>query len=120
MLFRSPGRARRMEVAPVVERKMIERKPVLLEPLPGKCVVTMARERYWKRVDELMRRLAEDDPAPGLEEEVETLRVFLETADAAAVRREAEQIMESGRRVRVALRRTPRERLEIQVEAFPE
>lgn len=115
-----PGRARRMEGAPVVERKMTEREPVLLEPLPGNCVVTLARERYWKRVDELMRRLAEDDPAPGLEEEVETLRAFLETADVAAVRRETEEIMESGRRVRVALRRISRERLEIHVEAFPE
>jgi hypothetical protein len=99
---------------------MDEREPVILEPLPGKCVETLARERYWKRVDALMRRLAGDAPAAGLEEEIETLRAFLETADVAAVRRQTEEVMESGRRVRVALRRNPRGRLEVHVEALPE
>jgi hypothetical protein len=99
---------------------MDEREPVMLEPHPGQCVETLARERYWKRVDALMRRLAEDAPAAVLEEEVETLRAFLETADVAAVRRESEEIMESGRRARVALRRTARGGLEVRVEALPE
>jgi hypothetical protein len=99
---------------------MVDQDAVWLEPLPDKCVESLARERYWKRVDELMRRLAEDAPAEALEEEVETLRAFLETADVAAVRRETEEILGTGRRARVALRRTQAGRLEIRVQTFSE
>lgn len=88
---------------------------IVLEPLPGKCVGTVARERYWQGVDRLMKRFAEDEPSEDLEEEVETLRAFLETADVASVRRTTEEIAETGRRARVILSRDAGGGLEVHV-----
>ncbi len=87
----------------------------MIEPLPGKCVGTVARERYWQGVDRLMKRFAEDEPSEDLAEEVETLRAFLETADLASVRRTTEEIAETGRRARVILTREAGGGLDVRV-----
>jgi len=78
---------------------------VILEPRPGRCVETVARQRYWRQVDALMKRLAEDADPGELEQEVELLHAFLETADVASIRRQTEDLMEGGHHPRVVLRR---------------
>lgn len=90
-------------------------KPIEVEPLPGKCVESVARERYWKRVDMLMKMLAKEESVEGLEKEVETLRAFLEEADVSAVREKTEEIAREGRRARVLLTRDDEGHLEVTV-----
>jgi hypothetical protein len=79
---------------------------VVLEPSPGKCVETVARQRYWRQVDILMKRLAEDADPGDLEQEVDLLQAFLESADIPAIRRRTEEVMEAGDRALVVLRRS--------------
>ncbi len=95
-------------------------KPIELEPLPGKCVESVARERYWMRVDMLMQRLAKEESVQGLEEEVETLRAFLEETDISAVREKTEEIAQEGRRAKVLLTRDAEGRLEVTVHSVQE
>lgn len=88
---------------------------VVLEPTPAKCVETVARDRYWRQVDACMKVLAREGNAEALEEEIETLRLFLETSDVAAIRHRAEELMDSGGRVRVVLKREPGNELVVNV-----
>lgn len=94
-------------------------RSVVLLPRPGKCVETVARERYWKRVDACMKALAREEPAEEMEEEIETLRLFLETADVAAIRRQTEALMEDGSPVQVVLERSPGNKLHVDITQEP-
>ena len=90
-------------------------RSVVLTPRPGKCVETVARDCYWKRVDACMKALAREEPAEAMEEEIETLRLFLETADVAGIRQKTEAIMEDGSPVQVVLRRSPGNELVVDI-----
>jgi hypothetical protein len=81
-------------------------KKIVLEPTLGKCVETLAKERYWALVDEYGRRIGKEGVLEDLEVEIETLRKFLEHGDVSEYRRLTESHLEQGRKVRLVLEMT--------------
>ena len=79
---------------------------ISLEPTLGKCVETLAKERYWALVDEYGRRIGKEGVLKDLEWQIETLRKFLEQMDVAEYRRLTEAHLEQGRKVRLILEMT--------------
>jgi hypothetical protein len=90
-------------------------RSVVLTPRPGKCVETVARETYWRQVDACMKAIAREEPAEEMEEEIELLRLFLETADVASIRKQTEALMENGEPVQVVLKRSPGNELVVDI-----
>jgi hypothetical protein len=74
--------------------------PVKLEPSLSHCVETVAKREY-ERVLSLILSGKEED---SLADELELLRLFLETADFPRLRRRCEEALLAGRRVEVVLR----------------
>jgi hypothetical protein len=81
-------------------------KKIVLEPTLGKCVETLAKERYWALVDEYGRRIGKEGVLEDLEDQIETLRKFLEHMNVAEYRRLTEAHLEQGRKVRFVLEMT--------------
>ena len=81
-------------------------RKIVLEPTLGKCVETLAKERYWTLVDEYGRRIGKEGVLKDLEYQIETLREFLEHMDVAEYRRLTEAQLEQGRKVRLVLEMT--------------
>jgi len=69
---------------------------VKLGPTLKSCIETTAKREYWKRVHEYLKTRVEDK---GLEERIELLRGFLETANFAELRNQSEKHLIDGKRV---------------------
>lgn len=68
-----------------------------LIPTVYHCIETIAKREYWRSVDEYLKKGKEDKR---LEEKIELLRSFLETADFAVLRRESEKHLMNGKHVK--------------------
>ena len=64
---------------------MIELRPTL-----SQCIETVAKREYWRAVDEYLKAKTGDQD---LEERIELLKSFLETADFKALRSQSERYM---------------------------
>jgi len=73
---------------------------VELLPTLELCIEGTARREYLKRADEYMQRDKKDRK---LEEKIELLRMFLETADFRKLRAESEKHLIEGKKVRFIL-----------------
>ncbi|MFC1961446.1 hypothetical protein ACFLWN_00135 [Chloroflexota bacterium] len=73
---------------------------VELEPELGACIETQAKRRYEQLMGEM---LGEETEAAA--EELETLRVFLASADFSRLRSESERYLVAGKKVKFILRR---------------
>jgi hypothetical protein len=69
---------------------------VELAPTLRSCIETTAQREYWRRVNEYLKMGNEDE---GLEEEIELLRGFLESANFAELRSQSEKHLIDGRGV---------------------
>jgi hypothetical protein len=69
---------------------------VKLGPKLKSCIETTAKREYWKRVHQYLKTRVEDK---GLEERIELLRGFLETANFAELRSQSEKYLIDGKRV---------------------
>lgn len=72
-----------------------------IELLPdlSHCVETRAKQEYAA----IMSRILSGEELPGLEKRLELLKAFLETADFGRLRRESEEHMIRGKRVKFVL-----------------
>ena len=70
-----------------------------LEPELDACVETQAKRHY----NQAMRQLLEKGKNKELEEKLETLKLFLESADFTKLRRESEPYLVAGRKVKFAV-----------------
>lgn len=71
-----------------------------LIPTLSHCIETVAKREYWKSVDEYLKKRKEDKK---LEEKIELLRAFLETADFGNLRGQSEKHIVIGERVKFTL-----------------
>ena len=71
-----------------------------LIPTLSRCIETVAKREYWKNVDESLRNRKANRK---LEERIELLRSFLESADFGALRRRSEKHLVDGKRVKFTL-----------------
>jgi len=71
-----------------------------LTPTLSHCIETVAKREYWKNVHEYLKKRKEDER---LEEEIELLRSFLETADFSNLRRQSEKYIIDGNQVKFIL-----------------
>lgn len=71
-----------------------------LTPTLSHCIETIAKREYWKSVDEYLKKRKGDKK---LEEKIELLRVFLETADFGTLRGQSEKHIINGERVKFTL-----------------
>ena len=69
---------------------------VKLAPTLKSCIETTAQREYWKRVNEYLKTGNKDK---GVEEKIELLRGFLETANFSELRRQSEKHLVTGKRV---------------------
>ena len=69
---------------------------VELAPTLKCCIETTAQREYWKRVEEYLKTGDEEE---GLEERIELLRCFLETANFSELRNQSEKHLIAGKRV---------------------
>jgi len=67
-----------------------------LIPTLSHCIETVAKREYWKNVDEYLKKRREDKK---LEEKIELLRFFLETADFGNLRTQSEKHIINGKPV---------------------
>ncbi len=74
-----------------------------LTPTLYLCIEGTARQEYKKRADEYMQKGKKDRK---LEERIELLRTFLETADFRKLRAESEKHLVEGKKVRFILTST--------------
>jgi len=76
---------------------------IRLEPTPSSCIETVAKKEY-ERVLSILLGAREEDPL--LAEELELLRLFLETADFGSLRSRSDEFLLAGRRVEFKVRPT--------------
>ena len=69
---------------------------IALTPTISHCIETVAKREYWKNVNNYRKKRKEDKR---LEEKIELLRSFLETADFANLRRQSEEHILHGKQV---------------------
>ena len=69
---------------------------IKLGPTLKSCIETTAKREYWKHVHQYLKMRVEDK---GLEESIELLRGFLETANFAELRSQSEKHLMDGKRV---------------------
>lgn len=74
-----------------------------LEPNISHCIETVAKRQYNKVLNRLLKGEEEDEQ---LLEELELLRLFLETGDFRKLRGVSEEFLRNGRRVEFVLRST--------------
>jgi hypothetical protein len=67
-----------------------------LVPTVSHCIETVAKREYWKTVDEYLKK-GEEDKA--LEQKIELLKSFLDTADFTKLRADSEKHLLDGKRV---------------------
>jgi hypothetical protein len=71
-----------------------------LVPTLSHCIETMAKRKYWKSIDEYLKKGNGDRK---LEEKIELLRAFLKTADFGILRRQSEKHIIDGKKVKFIL-----------------
>jgi hypothetical protein len=71
-----------------------------LVPTLSHCIETVAKREYWKAVDEYLKKGDEDQT---VEEKIELLRSFLESADLGKLRGESEKHLIQGKQVTFSL-----------------
>ena len=71
-----------------------------LIPTLSHCIETVAKREYWKNVDEYLR---DREVNRKLEERIELLRSFLESADFGTLRRRSEEHLVDGKGVKFTL-----------------
>ena len=69
---------------------------IVLIPTVSHCIETVTKREYWKNVNLYLKKRGEDKR---LEEKIELLRSFLETADFANLRRQSEECILQGKQV---------------------
>jgi hypothetical protein len=69
---------------------------IKLIPTGSHCIETTAKREYWKSVDEYLKKANEDKR---LEERIELLKAFLETADFGMLRQQSEKPIIDGKQV---------------------
>ncbi len=74
---------------------------IKLEPSVSHCIETMAKKEYEKVLSQLLKEMEEDSQ---LAEELELLRIFLESADFRQLRNHCDDLLTAGKRVEVRLR----------------
>ncbi len=74
---------------------------IKLEPSLSHCCETMAKREYERVLGQLLKEMEEDGH---LGEELELLRVFLESADFGQLRSRCDDLLTAGKRVEVRLR----------------
>jgi len=76
----------------------LRRPEVRIELMPtlSQCIETAAKREYWRSIDEYLKAKPGDK---GLEERIELLKSFLETADFKDLRSQSERYMTEGKRV---------------------
>lgn len=81
-----------------------QRRDTTVELLPdlSSCVQTRARQAYTAA----MNKIVSGDASPVLEDRLELLKVFLEEADFSRLRRESEEHLTQGRKVKFVLSRS--------------
>jgi hypothetical protein len=89
---------------------------IILEPSLGKCIETVARERYWALVDEYARTIEAEGISHDMEIEIEALRAFLEEVDIGEYRIRTEELMEKGEKVFLVLEITEEGALNVLVD----
>lgn len=67
-----------------------------LRPTLSQCIQTVAKREYWRSVGEYLKAKTGDKE---LEERIELLKYFLETADFKALRSQSERYMTEGKRI---------------------
>jgi hypothetical protein len=67
-----------------------------LIPTASHCIETTAKREYWKSVDDYLKKANEDKR---LEERIELLKAFLETADFSILRQQSEKHIIDGKQV---------------------
>ena len=72
-----------------------------LFPRLSHCIETTAREEFWNLVDQYMESGREDKE---LEEKIELVKAFLESADFKKLRSDSERHLVQGKKVRFAIR----------------
>lgn len=78
----------------------MDKVKIELEPELSACIETKAKREYQKTLSELLKK----GEASNLQERLETLSLFLKTADFKRLREKYERHLTSGRRVRFILR----------------
>jgi len=73
---------------------------VELCPSLAHCIETTAREEYWSSVNQYMKSPQEDRK---LEEKIELLRAFLESADFRRLRSHSERYLVEGKKVKFVI-----------------
>ncbi|OPY62839.1 MAG: hypothetical protein A4E57_03887 [Syntrophorhabdaceae bacterium PtaU1.Bin034] len=76
---------------------------ITLEPNLSHCIETVAKREYERVLSLLLKRHDEDKE---LEDELELLRLFLESADFGSLRNRCDKALLAGKRVSVRLRST--------------
>lgn len=71
-----------------------------LIPTVTHCIETVAKREYWKTVDEYLGKGAKDE---ALEENIELLKSFLESADFGRLRGESDKHLLDGKKVTFTL-----------------
>jgi len=69
---------------------------IKLIPTASHCIETTAKREYWKSVNEYLKKANEDKK---LEEKIELLKAFLETADFSMLRQQSEKHIIDGKQV---------------------
>ena len=67
-----------------------------LIPTASHCIENTAKREYWKSVNEYLKKANEDKR---LEEKIELLKAFLETADFGMLRQQSEKHIIDGKQV---------------------
>ncbi len=76
---------------------------ITLEPDLSHCIETVAKREYERVLSALLKTNDENQP---LEDELELLRLFLESADFGALRGRCDDLLLAGKSVKVRLRST--------------
>ena len=76
---------------------------ITLEPDLSHCIETVAKREYERVLIILLKTNDENHP---LQDELELLRLFLESADFGALRSQCDDLLLAGKRVKVHLRST--------------
>ncbi len=76
---------------------------IKLQPTRSSCIETVAKREYERTLSELLKAMKEDEQ---LEQKLELLRLFLESADFRRLRNLTERDLLEGKRVEFILRPT--------------
>jgi hypothetical protein len=82
----------------VIEIEIVD--DIELCPSLAHCIETTTREEYWNLVNQYMKSLHEDRK---LEEKIELLRAFLESADFRRLRSRSERYLVQGKKVKFVI-----------------